>query len=236
MGARDVSVLAGEELLRRLNEERDPARRLVVGPMLEPSDQVSPSQASIDVRLGCDFRLALASTIGVLDEFSDPVENHFSDLASVYDRFYVPLGASVTVHPHQFLLAMTLEYLRLPDDLMAYVVGRSTLGRLGLIIATAVGIHPRFYGPLTLEIRNLGEAPLRLYPGQVIAQLFLHSVDVGRSKDASDEGTKRPQYSGAVDTLPGRISNATTSAKLRKLRAEQIQGAEALRGGQPSDD
>ena len=92
---------------------------------------------------------------------------------------------------------------------MAYVMGRSTWGRLGLIVATAVGIQPSFAGSLTLELRNLGEAPLSLYPGQAIAQLFFHTV---AGAQAADRGVG--QYSGAVDPLPKQISSKATRDKI----------------------
>ena len=117
------------------------------------------------------------------------------------------------IHPHQLILACTLEYLRLPRDLMAYVIGRSTWGRLGLIVATAVGIQPSFAGTLTLELRNLGEAPLSLYPGQAIAQLFFHSVS---GAEAADQGVS--QYSGAVDLLPKQVSTELTRKKIQALK------------------
>lgn len=56
-------------------------------------------------------------------------------------------------------------------------MGRSSWGREGLVIATATGVHPGYSGILTLELTNLGEIPLRLYPGIAIAQLFVHTVD-----------------------------------------------------------
>ncbi|MSP00516.1 MAG: dCTP deaminase [Acetobacteraceae bacterium] len=220
-----MTVLAGDELLRRLTDE-DPARRLVVGPLLEPMEQIKKVQASIDIRLGCDFRLASAANIGVLDQFAPPSMNHFADLAAVYQHFYVPLGGDVTIHPHQMMLAMTLEYLRLPSDLIAYVIGRSTLGRLGLIVATAIGVHPRFYGPLTLEIRNLGEAPIRLYPGQTIGQLFFHTIESISYDDAfwSDTNQVSDQYSGTTDPIPRQISSTLTRTHLDKLRRDHQEG------------
>ncbi len=226
-----MSVLVRQKLLDRLTED-DPRRRLVVAPLLEPAEQISELQASIDIRLGCDFRLASASNIGVLDEFVEASVNHFGDLSRVYQHVYVPLGAAVTIHPHQLILALTLEYLRLPDDLMAYVVGRSSFGRLGLIIATAMGIHPNFFGPLTLELRNLGEAPLRLYPGQAIAQLFFHELD-----PAQAAGPLWPDVKGRAkrdyisnDPIPRRISSSKTAERLRKLRHKQISAQAKLRG------
>ena len=98
-----MSVLTGGALLKRLMDE-NPATRLVVGPLLEPVEQIREAQASIDVRLGCDFRLASAANIGVLDELAPSPSNHFGDLAGVYQHFYVPLGGDVTVHPHQMML------------------------------------------------------------------------------------------------------------------------------------
>jgi dCTP deaminase len=182
---------------------------------LDASNQLKDGQASIDVRLGFDFCLVTASSFGSISEF-DPKGSQVGSLARLYRREYVPFGASIIIHPHQFVLAQTLEYLRLPSDLMAYVVGRSTWGRLGLIVATAVGIHPGFAGSLTLELRNLGETPLTLYPGQTIAQLFFHVVVDGHGKPSVTTSTK-VQYSGSVDMVPQRISSPETHDTIAKL-------------------
>ena len=72
------------------------------------------------------------------------------------------------------MLAGTLEWIRLPSDCGAYVIGKSTIGRHGLVIATATGVHPGFAGCLALEVANLGEVPIPLIPGGPIGQLFLH--------------------------------------------------------------
>ncbi len=217
--------------------ERDPEKRLVVAPLLEPTEQLSGSQASVDVRLGCDFRLASAANINVLDELADAPTNPFVDLPRLYTNLYVPLGGGVSIHPHQLILAQTLEYIRLPQDLMAYVVGRSSFGRLGLIVATAVGVHPSFYGPLTLEIRNLGEAPLRLYPGQTIAQLFFHTLDpAGEEELWGKETTRIGTFAPSNDPVPNRVSSKRTSSRLRAFRKRQEQAETELRSvGQIKD-
>jgi hypothetical protein len=88
----------------------------------------------------------------------------------------------------------------------------STWGRLGLIVATAVGIQPNFAGTLTLELRNLGEAPLSLYPGQLIAQLFFHEVS------GAEVGEGLGQYSGAVELLPRQLSPLRTHSKIQNLK------------------
>ncbi|WP_315751868.1 MULTISPECIES: dCTP deaminase [unclassified Bradyrhizobium] len=208
-----MSALSTEAIKSRLREQ-DPTKRLVISPLLDQDEQIKPGQASVDVRLGFHFCLVTASLFGSIDEFDESTNKRtFTDL---YRREYVPFGASIIIHPHQFFLAQTFEYLRLPTDLMAYVVGRSTWGRLGLIVATAVGIHPSFAGSLTLELRNLGETPLTLYPGQTIAQLFLHSVVDGNGAP-STLPPKAAQYAGTVDMVPQLISSPATNGRLSKL-------------------
>ncbi len=210
-----MTVLSGSDIRQRL-QEGNLDRRLVIAPLLEPSEQLRDDQCSIDVRLGFEFSLVSASLYGMIDEF-DPDTGSESKLKTLYRRQYVPLGRGIVIHPHQFILATTLEYIRLPYDLMSYVVGRSTWGRLGLIVATAIGIHPLFAGSLTLELRNLGETPLKLYPGEAIAQLFFHSTREEENA-TSDIEAGLSQYSGTVDMVPRRISSGITHSKLLKLR------------------
>jgi dCTP deaminase len=182
---------------------------------LEEDEQLKRGQASVDVRLGFNFCLMTASLFGSIDEFENKVPDA-KYLRDLYRRVYVPFGSSIVIHPHQFFLAQTLEYLRLPPDLMAYVVGRSTWGRLGLIVATAIGIHPSFAGNLTFELRNLGETPLTLYPGQTIAQLFIHKV-VDEKDQPSKVAPTITQYVGTVDMIPHNISSGRTRERLRQL-------------------
>jgi dCTP deaminase len=184
--------------------------RLVVCPMLDHSDQIKDGQSALDVRLGFHFALVSPSSHGVVDEL-DEDENFRSKITTLYRSEYVSFGGRLVIHPHQFILAETLEHIRLPNNIAAYVIGRSTWGRLGLIVATAVGIHPGFSGTLTLELRNLGETPLALYPGQTIAQLFFH--------DAQPPVADAPgQYSGHTQLFPRRLSSGSSLKKLVALR------------------
>jgi dCTP deaminase len=203
-----MAALSGVAIRKRLTSDslKD---RLVVSPILEPEEQLRDDQASIDVRLGFQFALMAPSLIESVDEFEG---DESPLLSALYTRQYVPFGRRIVIHPHQFILAATLEYLRLPYNLMAYVIGRSTWGRLGLIVATAVGIQPNFAGTLTLELRNLGEAPLSLYPGQIVAQLFFHEVA------GANEGEGLGQYSGAVELLPRQLSPKGTYKRIREIR------------------
>ena len=213
MGERLMPVLGGSEISARL-EHPNLVDRLIVAPLLAPDEQLRGDQASIDIRLGFEFALVSPTVRGSIDEFS---EDRFSRLSTDhYRKEYVPLGGSLIIHPHQFILAATLEYIRLPPDLMSYVIGRSTWGRLGLIVATAVGIQPGFAGTLTLELRNLGETPLTLYPGQAIGQLFFHNVQYAPGEKAHAPGIG--QYGGSIDLLPRRISSELTRRKIAALK------------------
>ena len=213
-----MTVLTGADIRRRL-QETDLGKRLIISPLLEPSEQLRDDQCSIDVRLGFEFAIVSASSYGLIDEFDSETGSE-STLKNLYERRYIPLGRGIVIHPHQFILAKTLEYIRLPHDLMSYVVGRSTWGRLGLIVATAICIHPLFAGPLTLELRNLGETPLRLYPGEAIAQLIFHRAREAETGETGVElSTGLGQYSGTVDMVPRRISSGITHSKLSALRS-----------------
>ncbi len=183
-------------------------------PVLEPDEQLNDSEASIDIRLGFEFALVLASDVASIDEFPRIKlrTQREEDFERLYRPLYHPLGQELVIHPHQFMLASTLEYIRLPYNLTAFVAGRSTWGRLGLIVATAIGIHPKFAGTLTLELRNLGETPLTIYPGQAIAQLFFHWVDAEKS-----EKPMTCQYSGTTRLIPRRISSPRTKETLGEI-------------------
>jgi dCTP deaminase len=209
-----MTALSTDAIRLRLN---DPAssNRLIICPLLDEVGQLKEGQSSIDVRLGFNFCLIAPSLFGSISEFDRSADSALP-LSKLYRREYVPLGSSIVIHPHQFMLAQTLEYIRLPKDLMAYVVGRSTWGRLGLIVATAIGIHPGFAGSLTFELRNLGETPLTLFPGQTIAQLFIHCV-IDSDGMPAKIAAANAQYVGTVDMIPQRISSAVTAGTLNNL-------------------
>jgi dCTP deaminase len=169
MGGCAVSVLTKDELQVALDED-DLDKKLFVAPLLDP-DQVGT--ASIDLRLGTEFLLLRRTREAGLD----PCQHPPASLEAMQERLTVPLGDSLWLHPRHFALAVTLEYLRLPADLSAYVIGRSTWGRVGLLVATAIMVHPGFTGCLTLELVNDGDSPIRLYPGTRIAQLAVHRTE-----------------------------------------------------------
>lgn len=157
-------------ILKSELEELMITRELVITPILDRETQIGDS--SVDVRLGNEFIVIHKTRLLGLDlKKSKRVRRHFRKYQS---RVRVKYGTGFILHPGQLVLGATLEYLRLPSDITAYVIGRSSWGRMGLVVATATNVAPGFCGSLTLEFVNMGEVPLTIYPGIRIAQLVFH--------------------------------------------------------------
>jgi dCTP deaminase len=137
---------------------------------IEPWDETMVQPASVDLRLGPSFRVFHNHRIGAID-LADPPKN-LTELVELAD------GESFVIHPGEFVLGSTEEHVELPDDIVARIEGKSSLGRLGLIVhATAGFVDPGFKGTLTLEITNLTRVPIILWPGKPIAQLSFMALD-----------------------------------------------------------
>ena len=154
-------------------KDKSEERGLVVTPLISKK-QIKGN--TIDIRLGNEFIITKKTRFDMLDP-SIGKEKAEVLIKQYQEKVYVDLGDKLILHPNQFVLGSTLEHVRLPWDLLAYVVGRSSWGRLGLIIATATVVHPGYSGTITLELTNLGDAPITLYPGSRIAQLIFHTVN-----------------------------------------------------------
>ncbi len=153
-----TSVLS-DGTIRRLVDEG----RIVI----EPWDPELVQPASVDLRLGSSFRVFHNHRTTAID-LREPPTNLTEEIKA---EMFV-------IHPGEFVLGVTEEYVELPDDVVARIEGKSSLGRLGLIVhATAGFVDPGFKGTLTLEITNLTRVPIKLYPGLLIAQLSFMSLD-----------------------------------------------------------
>ena len=131
-------------------------------------DLVQP--ASVDLRLGDSFRVFHNHRATAID-LRRPPEN-------LTEEVLVPEHESFAIHPGEFCLGRTLEWVELPDDIVARIEGKSSLGRLGLIVhATAGFCDPGWKGTLTLELNNLTRVPIILHPGLPIAQLSFMALD-----------------------------------------------------------
>ncbi|HLV10031.1 MAG TPA: dCTP deaminase, partial [Halanaerobiales bacterium] len=83
----------------------------------------------------------------------------------------------IIIPPNSFLLATTMEYVELPEDITAFVEGRSSIGRMGLFIQNAGWVDPGFKGKITLELYNANRLPIKLFSGRRICQLVLAKLD-----------------------------------------------------------
>jgi dCTP deaminase len=192
-------MLGAEALANLLEASAKPEHRdpLVLTPMPDLTELRQSGTASIDLRLGTWFLTPKKTRHHLLDVSStggkQPEEESFTN------AHFVPFGKQFILHPHSFVLAATLEWIRMPRDHGGYVMGKSSLGRRGLVIETAPGVHPGFTGCLTLELANVGEIPIGMKPGTKICQLFLHGV----STPASQPGDSA--YIGRRQPILGRI-------------------------------
>ena len=153
--------------------------------------------ASIDLRLGRWF-LTLRKTRHHILDIKRPDATHETDLAQ---RFFVRFDSEFILHPRSFVLAATLEWIKVPRRSSGAIVGKSSWGRRGLTIETAPTVHPGFSGCLTLEVTNVGEVPIALVPGMLICQLLFEDAS-GAGQSTSDfDGLRRPAL-GAIKLDP----------------------------------
>ncbi len=161
MSERIASVLSDGTILQLVQDGR-------IG--IDPWDPKLVQPASVDLRLGDSFRVFHNYRASAID-LRRPPEN-------LTEEVVVGAEESFVIHPGEFCLGRTLEWVELPDDIVARIEGKSSLGRLGLIVhATAGFCDPGWRGTLTLELNNLTRVPIKLYPGGLIAQLSFMTLD-----------------------------------------------------------
>jgi dCTP deaminase len=192
-------ILSGKKLSEeiRLGNDCEPAGIAVIpSPNLAELEQ--SRDASVSLRLGRWFVAMRQSSETALDltPTGNTRENRYSK------SYFVPFGDYFVLHPGRFVLGSTLEWIKLPTKYAAYVVGKSTLGRRGIVIETAAGVHPGFSGCLTLEIANVGEIPVKLIAGMLICQLFVHSVEMPHYPTHSKLSGQRKPRLGQVNEDP----------------------------------
>lgn len=177
----------------RTIKEEIAAGRIVVDPLGENSIQ----PASVDVHLDNDFLVFRNSRMPFID-----VRQGVEDLT---EKVQIDDDKPFILHPGEFVLGSTLEHIELPDDLVARVEGKSSLGRLGLLIHSTAGyVDPGFKGHLTLELSNVANLPITLYFGMKIGQLsYLKLTTPAEFPYGSPElGSK---YQGQTDATASKI-------------------------------
>lgn len=140
--------------------------RIVIDPLAE--DAVQPS--SVDVRLDAAFRVFANHKYPYIDVRQEQPE--LTDLVEVAD------GDPFVLHPGEFVLGATFERIALPHDVVARLEGKSSLGRLGLLIHSTAGfVDAGFDGYVTLELSNVATLPIAMYPGMKIGQFAFFQLD-----------------------------------------------------------
>jgi dCTP deaminase len=167
-------------------------------PLSEPDFETEKSEASAqDAALGSGDDIV--SDKSEANRSALPLENQWAATARHAMRtteHFVPFGENFVLHPGRFVLGVTMEWLTLPKSLSGYVSGKSSLGRHGLVIETAAGLHPGFSGCLTLELANVGEVPIVISPGMEICQIFLHGINLHQGGDVGTfSGQRKPAIS-----------------------------------------
>ena len=133
---------------------------------VEPFDEAMIQPSSVDVRLDKFFRVFENHNYSVIDPSTEQAELTREVIAEGDEPFIL--------HPGEFVLASTYEVITLPDDIAGRLEGKSSLGRLGLLTHSTAGfIDPGFSGHITLELSNVANLPVKLFPGMKIGQLCL---------------------------------------------------------------
>ena len=177
---------------RTIREEIE-SGRIVIDPF-EPSN-VQPS--SVDVRVDRQFRVFHNARYPYID-----VRQPMDDLTELVE---VTGDEPFILHPGEFVLGQTLERVTLPDDLVARLEGKSSLGRLGLLIHSTAGfVDSGFSGNLTLELSNVANLPITIYHGMPIGQISFMRMDgpVERPYGSGEAGSK---YQGQAEPTPSRF-------------------------------
>jgi dCTP deaminase len=191
-----TSVLSDGTIARLVHEGRI---------RIEPWDDSLVQPASIDLRLGDTFRVFHNHRASAID-LRDPPHNLTEEVRVEPDEPFV-------IHPGEFVLGRTLEWVELPEDIVARIEGKSSLGRLGLIVhATAGFCDPGWKGTLTLELANLTRIPIRLYAGLLIAQLSFMTLDAPALRPYGHEQLGS-HYQGQVEATPSRYGGPRTGVR-----------------------
>lgn len=153
---------------------------------ISPLEENSIQPASVDCTLGSHFLLIDENSMGLLT-MQDEI------------KYRAIEADSITLPPHSFLLATTRESVELPNDLTAFVEGRSSIGRMGLFIQNAGWVDPGFKGRITLELYNANSLPIKLEAGRRICQLVFCKMSSAASRPY------KGKYQGQTTTVGSRV-------------------------------
>src|SRR6056297_3990339 len=186
-------ILSDADILDRLADGD-----LVVEPLGDVDQQVQP--ASVDLRLGERFLEFQRTNIPCIH----PTEA--DEVGEYVTETTVDEGDEFILHPGDFVLGTTTERVEIPDDLVAHVEGRSSLGRLAIVVHATAGLcDPGYKGQITLELSNLGAAPVALAPDMRISQLTF--TELKRPADRPYGAERGSKYQGQDGPQASRIGD-----------------------------
>lgn len=205
-------ILSDGDIRERLKEGD-----LVVDPIDDPELQIQP--ASVDLRLDRTFVVYQVTHVPYVDPFEQETLDRYTEEVNIKD------GDGFILHPNEFALGSTKERVEIPADLVGRVEGRSSIGRLAVVVhATAGFVDPGFQGHITLELSNLGNVPVKLYPDMRISQIVFHET---KSPAELPYGQERgSKYQSQNKPTPSRLGideerDSTASAPLDNFGSEE---------------
>jgi len=164
--------------------------------VIDPLDPKGLQPSSVDLRLDRWFRVFRNHTMGHID-----VKQNLEDLTQLIEA---DDDHPFMLHPGEFVLGSTLERVELPDDLVARLEGKSSLGRLGLLIHSTAGfVDAGFAGQLTLELSNVANLPITLYPDMKIGQISFQKMTTPADHPYGS-GELRSKYLNQSGPMPSR--------------------------------
>lgn len=162
---------------------------------LDPFDETCIQPSSVDLHVDSSFRVFHNARYAFID-----VKKEQDDLTEMVQ---VNEGDPFILHPGEFVLGSTLERVTIPDDLVARLEGKSSLGRLGLLIHSTAGyVDPGWDGHLTLELSNVANLPITIYPGMKIGQISFFMLTTPADVPYGKAGNK---YQGQRGPTPSRF-------------------------------
>lgn len=165
--------------------------------VVDPLEDYQIQPASIDMRLGNNFL--------VLDE------HHMESISMDDEIKYREINKDeIVIPPKSFVLATTMEYIKLADNMTAFVEGRSSIGRMGLFIQNAGWVDPGFEGEITLEVFNASSLPIKLQAGRRICQLVFAQMD------QTTNNPYRGKYQGQRKARGSEVRKDAEAKKLEK--------------------
>ena len=181
-------ILSDRSILKAVQEGRI---------IIEPFDQECLQPSSVDLHLDHRFLVFKNHTLGHIDVRED--------LSNLTQEVSANDGDPFMLHPGEFVLGSTLERVSVPDDLVARLEGKSSLGRLGLLIHSTAGfVDPGFSGNLTLELANVSRLPITLYYGMRIGQISFQKM-VSEAEKPYGSPELKSRYQGQLDPTESRV-------------------------------